>query len=96
MTIAAACLAALLAGQGADITTGLRLGPGFREGNPLLPSSLRATAVVKVAATTALAISGWRIRKTKPKLAIGLFVAGAVSGTVGAWHNARLQRKGRP
>lgn len=91
MTIAAACLAALLSAQGADIGTGLRLGPGYREGNPFLPRSLAATAVVKASATTALAMTGWRIRHQKPKLAISLFLAGAVSGTVGAWHNTRLR-----
>lgn len=87
--IAAACLAALLVAQGADIGTGLRLGHGYREGNPLLPHSLTGAAVVKTSATGALAISGWRIRHQHPKLAVGLFLAGAVSGSVGAWHNAQ-------
>lgn len=89
--IAAWCLAALLAGQGADILTTTRLSPVYREGNPLLPHQLGAIIAVKVTATTTLALAGWRIRKQHPKLAIGLFLAGAVSGSVGAWHNAHLR-----
>lgn len=91
MTLAAACLAALLAGQGADIGTGLRLGAGYREGNPFLPRSLAATAVVKSSLTTTLALAGWRIRKAHPKLAATLFLGGALSGSLGAWHNTRLR-----
>lgn len=93
--ILAACLAALLAGQGADIGTTLRLKPPYAEGNPFLARSVPAAVTIKTAATTTLAVTGWRIRKQRPKLAAALFVAGAVSGTVGAWHNARLLRKGR-
>ena len=90
--IAAMCLAALLAGQSADIGTGLRLGASYHEGNPFLTHSFVGSAVIKGSATTALAISGWRIRHRHPKLACGLFLAGAVAGSVGAWHNAHLKR----
>ena len=94
--IASACLAALLSGQTADLVTTARLrAPLYREANPFLPHRFAGIAAVKVSATTALAVSGWRIRKTRPKLAAGLFLAGAVSGTVGAWHNARILRKHR-
>jgi hypothetical protein len=87
----AACLAALLAGQGADIATTARLRPPFVEGNPLLGRSVRVAVTVKASATTALVVSGWQIRKHRPKLAATLFLAGAVSGSLGAWHNARLR-----
>ena len=93
--IAAACLAALLTAQTADIATTARLRAPYAEGNPFLGRSVPIALTVKAAATTTLAVAGWRIRKTRPKLAIGLFLAGAVSGTIGAWHNARLLRKGR-
>lgn len=96
MTLAAACLAALLAGQGADVTTGLRLGAAYQEGNPLLPRSFVGAAVVKASATTTLALAGWRIRHRRPKLAVTLFLVGAVSGSLGAWHNTRLYRRHQP
>ena len=88
-----ACLAALLTAQTADITTGLHLGSRYREGNPFLPASLPAAAVVKASATTLLVLTGWKIRHTRPKLAGSLFLAGALSGTLGAWHNAQVRHR---
>ncbi len=91
--ILAACLAALLTGQAADLATTAKLrAPQYREGNPMLPYSFAGILTIKAGATTALAVSGWRIRHRHPKLAAGLFLAGAVSGTVGAWHNASILR----
>lgn len=94
--ILAACLAALLTAQTADVGTGLRLGAGYREGNPLLPRALTGAAVVKASATTTLVVTGWRIRKAHPRLATSLFLLGAVSGSLGAWHNTRLLRSRHP
>jgi uncharacterized membrane protein len=90
--IAAACLSALLVGQGADTLSTMRLRAPYREGNPLVLRSVPVAVTVKVAATTVLAVAGWRMRKTRPTLACGLFLVGAVSGSLGAWHNARLKR----
>jgi uncharacterized membrane protein YfcA len=92
----AACLAALLAGQTADtITTVRMLRTGeYREINPLLPPGPVGIVSVKAAMTTTAAVYGWKLRKTRPKLAALIFISGAVGGTVGAWHNMRVW-KGR-
>ncbi len=92
--ILAACLAALLTGQAADLATTAKLRAlQYREGNPMLPYSFAGILTIKAGATTALAISGWRIRHQHPKLAVGLFLAGAASGTFGAYHNTRIMRQ---
>lgn len=98
--ILAACLAAMLSAQTADTvsTVALLQRPGYYESNPLLPSGAHGIVGVKAAMTTTAAVYGWRIRKRHPKLAAVIFIAGAVGGTVGAWHNARVysrDRKGR-
>lgn len=95
--IVAACLVALLAGQAADLATTVRLRPPvYREGNPVLLRSRVGATAVKVSATTALVVTGWRIRKAHPRLAASLFALGAVSGSLGAWHNTRLLRNHHP
>jgi hypothetical protein len=91
--ILAACLAALLSGQGADTATSFRHGTGTYEANPLLPQSRAGIVAVKASVTTAVAVAGWRMRKDHPRLAIAMFLSGAASGSVGAWHNARITRK---
>ncbi len=83
-----ACLAALLTGQTADLLTTRHV----IEGNPFLPHTYATIVAVKASATTALVLAGWHIRHTHRRLAAGLFLAGAVSGSLGAWHNAHLQR----
>jgi hypothetical protein len=95
--ILAACLSALLAGQTVDIVSTVRLlqRPGYAEGNPLLPSHPVGIVAVKAAVTTGLVGIGWSMRKRHPKAAALVFVAGAVSGSLGAWHNARVERRQR-
>jgi len=92
--IAALCLAALLAGQSSDVGTTLALKHGYYEVNPLVPSHPVPFVALKASLTTSVAIAGWKIRKTHPKLAVFVFVLGATTGTYAAIHNARLLRQG--
>ncbi len=93
--ILAACLTALLAGQTADTVTTVRAVRSglFAEGNPILPSGPVGIVTIKATVTTGLVVIGWRMRKTKPKAAAVIFLVGAVSGSLGAWHNARVWRQ---
>ena len=84
------CLAALLTGQTADTVTSLQHTRGYVEVNPLVPSHPAGLVVLKASLTTTVAVAGWKMRHTHPKLAAVLFVAGAASGTYAAVHNARL------
>jgi uncharacterized membrane protein YfcA len=89
----ALALAALLTAQAADTVSTVRLlhTPGHAEGNPLLPSSSGGIMAAKVSITSAVAGTAWHIRKQHPKTALLLCVVGAVSGSIGAAHNARVR-----
>jgi hypothetical protein len=92
----AALLAAYLTAQGADVGTTLALrGPSTYEANPFVPRHPVPFLVVKAGVTTGAVLYGWRIRKSHPKAAAGLFLVGAVSGSLGAVLNARLLRRAR-
>ena len=90
--LTALCLAALLTGQTADTVTSLQHRQGYVEVNPFVPNNTAGFVTLKASLTTTLAVSGWKIRKQHPKLAVMLFLAGATSGTLAAVHNARLRR----
>jgi len=93
--IVAACLAALLTGQTLDTVTTVRaVRSGYYiEGNPMLPSGPGGIVAIKATVTTGLVVIGWRMRKQHPGAACVIFLAGAVSGSLGAWHNARVQQR---
>lgn len=88
----ALCLSAFLSAQTADTLSTVRLmRAGYTEANPLMPSSVSGIVSVKAAVMSGVTVTAWTIRKRHPKWSIALFAIGAVSGTVGAWHNARVR-----
>lgn len=88
-------LAALLTAQTADAATTVHLlnRPGYHEANRLLPSTPSGIVAVKASMTSATAVTAWKIRKAHPKMAVLLFTVSAASGSVAAWHNARLMHR---
>jgi hypothetical protein len=74
--------------------TGACLGAGTcREMNPALrPMPTGALLTVKLAANAGVAVTVWKLRRTRPKTALGLAIAAAVSQGVVVAHNARRRR----
>ena len=90
--IAAACLAALLAGQSADVVTSLQHQRGYVERNPFVPSKPVPFVAVKASLTAMTAVAAWKMRKQHPRLAVIVCLAGAATGAYAAVHNVRLRR----
>ena len=84
-------LSGFITAQGADVVTSLKLpAPLYREVNPVVPSRPVPFVALKASLTTAIAVAGWKMRHTHPKLAVIVFAAGIASGSIAATMNARI------
>lgn len=85
-----ALLAAFLTAQAADTaTTAHMLGRGYREANPLLPSSTRGIVLTKAAISGAVVVTVWKARHRHPRLVRVALIVGAASATAATISNVR-------
>ena len=90
-----ALLAAFLSTQSADtaLTLHLRARGGYREANPLLTNHAAGIVLTKAAITATGAVVAWKWRKTHPKAARLIMVAGTASaGAATAWNVRHVRR----
>ena len=86
-------IAAVIAGQAADITTTMIARQrGFAEANPMLPRSTACIVAVKSAMTVGLVLAIRHVAPQHPRLAMMLGAVGGGLGAFAAAHNLYAMR----